>query len=122
MGIRCDQLIGLNDWASDFVRKPTRKYTDYVRRVYEDGMVNDLEVGGEECLVKRELSGQRMLGMFDESYPLNKYTFPSGRVVFEFEQASPWSSGPVMFLALKDENGEPIKKSLWTEEEIEEYL
>ncbi len=122
MGIREDQYIGLNDWASHLVSDGhIIGYTDYTRRVYEDKTVEDIETEGTKCLVKREPSG-RTFDMFDNEYPLYKYTFPDGKVVQEFLQAEPWSSGPVIFVALEDEAGNPIKESLWIDEEISEYL
>ena len=37
----------------------------------------------------------------------------------EYQQAVEWSSGPCIFLALRDEaSGQPVAESLWTDEEI----
>ena len=69
--------------------------------------------------IRMEKSGESYIGMFDQEYALHKYTFPDGRVFYEAVQASPWSSGPCFFLALKDERGEWVGESLWSEEEIE---
>jgi len=122
MGIREDQHIGLNTWASDFVSKPTVEYTDHIRRVYVDKTVEDIEKKGIKCLVKQEPSGRIILGMFNVEYPLYKYTFPDGKIIYEFLQAQPWSSGPMMFIALEDKEGERLRESLWTDKEIKKYL
>jgi hypothetical protein len=37
----------------------------------------------------------------------------------EYVYATPWSSGPMYFIALKDnETGDPVPDSLWTDEEM----
>ena len=59
-------------------------------------------------------------GMCEDSFPLNKYQLKSGEWVYEYVQADPWSSGPVIFLALRQENGSPIPESLWSQEEIDQ--
>ena len=41
----------------------------------------------------------------------------NGEVYEEYVQASPWSSGPMYFYALK-KAGVPVEESLWTEDEI----
>ena len=71
----------------------------------------------EPC-VRREPSGKGDYGAFDPS-PLMKYTLRNGRVLYELVQAEPWSSGPVTFLALADEIGCWLTKSLWADAEIE---
>jgi len=45
-----------------------------------------------------------------------------GDIVYEVVQASPWSSGPVIFTALKDHTHRWIKDSLWSDEEMEAFL
>ncbi len=121
MGIRCDQFMGLNEWAQNFVKgEPVLVYTEEVTRVYPDGRRETLEPRPVyESSVKKEQSNEFCSGMFGDEYPLNKYTFPDGRVCFERVQAEPWSSGPVFFLALQDEKGNWVPESLWSEKEIE---
>ena len=56
-------------------------------------------------------------GMFGEKIRnLYSYTIPEGEVWEEFIQAEPWSSGPMIFLAIKNSRGE-IKG--WDDEWIE---
>lgn len=121
MGIRCDQFMGLNEWASDFVKgEPVLVCTEEVTRVYPDGRRETLEpCPVYESSVKMEESGELYYGIFENEHPLHKYTFPDGRVYFERLQAAPWSSGPVHFLALQDENGSWVPESLWAEWAIE---
>ncbi|MHA2428916.1 MAG: hypothetical protein ACXADB_12910 [Candidatus Hermodarchaeia archaeon] len=70
-------------------------------------------------------------GAFGNTFPLYEWRLPIWQyadtykmtLVLEEVQASPWSSGPCFFLALKDkESREWIKESLWTNQEMEEYL
>ena len=121
MGIRCDQFMGLNEWASNFVKgEPVFVCTEEVTRVYPDGRRETLKPRPVfEPSVKMEESGELYSGMSEDEYPLHKYTFPDGRVYFEKLQAAPWSSGPVHFLALQDENKNWVPESLWAEEAIE---
>ena len=123
--MRCDQFVGLNEWARILVagcRKPhfSGKYEE-VEVVHPDGRSDVIEVPVLEPCVFREENGFYE-GMFEDKYPLYKYTFRcgqhSGKVFYERVQADPWSSGPVVFLALQDENGNWIKESLWDEEDI----
>jgi hypothetical protein len=58
-------------------------------------------------------------GAFGNSFPLYSYEDK----YCEFIQAEPWSSGPMFFIALQNnKDGSIIKESLWSEEEIEQYL
>lgn len=118
--MRCDQFMGLNDWASNFVKgEPMLVCVEEVTRVYPDGRRETLKPRSvHESSIKSEESGERYFGMFEDEYSLNKYTFPDGSVCFERVQAKPWSSGPVFFLALQDEKGNWIQDSLWSDEEI----
>jgi hypothetical protein len=65
-------------------------------------------------------------GIGEVCYELQEYTDKdTGEKFREFECASPWSSGPVIFLALEHNRGidiDPIKETLWNQEEIEAYL
>lgn len=120
--MRCDQFYGLNEWAEEFVSSITKKCVQKTTRYYDDGTVEvlpDQELN--ICQIKREPSGKTVYGMYDNEYPLYKHIFPDGRVYEEYEQTTIWSSGPMIFLALKDENGNPIANSLWDEDEIQIY-
>jgi hypothetical protein len=60
-------------------------------------------------------------GMFEEQvHELVEYVTIGGSTVEEYIQAEPWSSGPVIFLALRfKETKEPIRQSLWSEDDID---
>ena len=77
------------------------------------------EVVNEYDLPKSKESDNIYHGMFDEEYPLMEYEMRDGSYLYEFVQASPWSSGPVIFLALQDESDVHVSESLWDNEEID---
>ena len=121
MGMRMNQHLGLNEWAEQFVAgEPILLYTERITRLYPDERVEgvpDQPIHGST--VRSEPSGESFTGMFEDEYPLRKFTFPDGRVFYERVQADPWSSGPVFFLALQDERGRWVPQSQWTEEQIQ---
>lgn len=122
MGIRMDQYRGLNHWAARLASESERTFAYLKRetRFYPDGRVERVpDILVYQSAVRIEPSGRYYRGMFGDQYALNKYTLPDGTVYYEGVQAEPWSSGPVFFLALKDEKGNWVPESLWSEEEIE---
>jgi len=103
-----DELITAKETA---VEKGTRTFSDGRTEPFERTITVDL--------VKKETCGT-YLGMFDTEFGLYRYTLPNGKWYEEYVQAAPWSSGPLFYLALKDENG-PVKESLWSDEELEDW-
>ena len=64
-------------------------------------------------------------GMFDEEIELSGYSFKSRNEIipaYEAVQSETWSSGPVIFTALEDKDGNWIDETLWSEEEMKSYL
>jgi hypothetical protein len=59
--------------------------------------------------------------MFDEDYALSAYKMKDGRTLYEYVQAAPWSSGPVIFTALSwdKEHKDILQESLHSQEEID---
>ncbi len=124
---RQDTLMGLSAKAQEIILG--------CKLPHYGGIYESIEMMGNSCqklngtvsipklesCVKTEESENIYLGMLNSEYPLMKYTFRNGEVLEEFEQASPWSSGPVIFLALQDIHGNPLVESLWSDEEIESY-
>jgi len=121
--MRCDQYIGLNDRGHKLVAgESVQVATDYVTRHYHDGRVVELPPQPvKEYTVKKDERGVEFYGMFDDPYPLYEYTMSDGRVLKEYLQDEIWSSGPMFFIALLDENDNIISESLWTEEEMQRY-
>jgi len=50
---------------------------------------------------------------------LNTYLLKNGEKIKEIIQASPWSSGPMIFLCLEKENGKRMFK--WSQKQINDY-
>jgi hypothetical protein len=142
MGIRMTQIYGLNEAAAALISGDGENflaYTEEVTRRYEDGTVETLQHEGQRSTVVSDPSGEHYYGMFDgEEYPLLRHRLPGGRVFVEREYASPWASGPCIFLALVEEGGEEwdpgqeaayadygrgrraawVRETLWSDEEI----
>ena len=123
--MRTDQPQGLSPKAEQFLQENAKKSELKICSECKH------QTGGE--IIKVECG--RYAGMFaDQSlygekpsdegtYPLYKYELNDGGYAEEYEQCSPWSSGPVIFLGLRIVNqGKYIgeTKIEWTEEEIEE--
>lgn len=109
--MRCTQLIGLSPAATNYLQEngiiikgkscPTCGHTsfdDYDCKVYGEAHAS---------------------GMFDDGPDLREYKLKDGSTVKEIVQATPWSSGPCIFLCLA-KDGKRIGE--WTEEEIDERL
>lgn len=98
--MRADQLIGLPQAAVDFLSQ--NEYVDppcsCCRRPFPPKLV---EIGQYEGFGK---------------YPLYRHNLKDGRTADEFVQAEPWSSGPMIFLALRLSDGTSIE---WPDAEID---
>lgn len=122
MGIRHTQVIGLNERGRAIVAgEEVLLYRLEGRRIFPDGDVEEFaeEVRGSDVAVDHCGSFE---GMFGEPYPLYRHTLPDGREFTEDVQETVWSSGPCIFLALRDEEGDWIERSLWSPEELEEMI
>ena len=114
MGIRMDQHMGFTDAGREFIDNHAEiAGTRITKEVYESGEERILSI--EPIYVTKEYDEFR--GAYDP-FPLREFTARDGSVFREAVQASPWSSGPMIFMALQNENGEWIEETLWDEEEI----
>lgn len=84
----------------------------------------------QECPCCGNLSGGDLLssandipveGMFGETvHILRTYYMTDDKPVEEYVQATPWSSGPCIFLALRDaDTKKPIEETLWPQEMLD---
>jgi hypothetical protein len=113
------QFVGLNDRAKLLIQgEPVYDHKMTVIREYPNGEEKREEKDIYVSSIKESKGDYKAFGMFEEEIQLSNYTFPDGKVWKEKEQASPWSSGPMIFTALVDENDEWIEDSKWTDEEI----
>ncbi len=76
----------------------------------------------QDCVEKTE-SGNVWCGIYPEKLPLYQHTLRDKTTYIESVQTTLWSKtpqeGPVIFLALKNEDDTWVQESLWTKEEIE---
>ena len=115
--MRMDQFVGLNTWAKRKVRR--------TKVVHEVG--TEIRPSGKEIPFDR----MRRVNVVQKSAyskvrarfkifagDLHRYVLPNGAVLEEYLQATMESGGPCYFIALRDSAGKPVKKSLWTREEL----
>lgn len=124
--MRTTQYIGFNVRANLWLKANVGQrveYTDVIHRTFPDGHTEILPPTPITSWDQKP-TGENVLGMFEEEIiPVMEYRLKDGRIVVEFEQASPWSSGPCIFMALKwADTGEFIEETLWAEDEIQSYL
>lgn len=118
MGIRMTHPMGLSPRASKLVAGQEITVHHRIISTFPDGTVVETEEQLETSDVHHALSGKTFTGMFDDEYPLMRYTLaPGDRVLEEVVQETVWSSGPCIFLTLT-ENGAPLPEMDWTPEEM----
>jgi hypothetical protein len=113
--MRCTQFTGLNHRAKKWLERNCD--TDYFE-VFKNGKKL------KDWKESKKIEGKhKWFGMFDDGGILPGFILPNNAgCIFEKVQCSPWSSGPVIFTFLVNENDEPIGQTKWTEEEMEAYL
>jgi hypothetical protein len=114
MGMRMTQLIGLSERAKQFL-------IDHAKHD-ELCLMRNRKVENEWMDPRRVDGKYESIGMFGEKIPLTGYDMNNGSVVYEKEQASPWSSGPMIFTALTNGDGQWIDETKWTSKEIAQYI
>jgi hypothetical protein len=115
--MRCDQYIGLNDWARQFV-SAQQTVREVGVRIAADGKVVPFDRTEPVAMTRKEVIGQITGAWIDVVANLHRYTTPNGKVYEEFVQCSPWSGGPMYFIALKNKKGSVVRQSLWIDDEI----
>lgn len=115
--MRCDQYIGLNDWARRLVARK-EKVREFGVQVFGNGKRKQFARWRRVPMVRTEHAGVIKGAWNPQVAKLHRYTLPTGEVYVEYVQATPWSGGPCYFIALKDSKGNPVPESLWTDEEI----
>ena len=112
--MRCDQFPGLSKRAVEFLEEHGKKRLKFITI---DGIITE-----RKQILSEKVGMDKIIGMYDTEHTTTAYELQDGTWVHEFVQCAPWSSGPVHFLALKKETGEPIQETFWTEEEIQDSL
>ena len=109
--MRMTQYIGLPHGADDFLLDNVAK---------KDASLCP-HCGKPTTAVPDQWTHGHAAGMFDDKeIALQAYRLRDGRVVREIEQASPWSSGPMVFTMLVAEDGTTLFE--WKDSEIEAAL
>ena len=73
----------------------------------------------ENGYVRSGVSKYKAMDIDGSDVDLIAYKNPAGNVIHQYVQESPWSSGPMVFLAIKDTDGNVINESLWSDTEID---
>lgn len=110
--MRCTQLIGLSKAAEDYLEK--NALVTPIKTCGECGHVS----GGNRVARVYDSETGRRAGMFDDGPDLYEYELRDTSIVMEVVQATPWSSGPNIFICLRDEHGKWLCK--WPQEEIDQ--
>lgn len=114
---RSDQFIGLNKRARRLVQRKICVHEQGLR-TFANGRTQRFNRWRRIPVARKEVIGVIAGAWIPVVAQLHRYTLPGGRVLEEFVQATPWSSGPCYFLALQDKKGRPVPESLWTEDEM----
>lgn len=120
--MRETQLMGLSVHAQEIIKAEEVKIgTRVIEEIYDDGSDDRFTepiTRDNPCQTHYD----DLEGMFEELFPLWRYTFDDGTILEEYVQAQPWSSGPCFFIALKDSDGNVVKESLWDEKTINDVI
>jgi hypothetical protein len=117
--MRTDQYYGLNSWAKNLVLA-TQVVSEIGVRKYADDTIEPF-IRSEVVVPVATIT---KIGVIEGAFAatvadLNRYELPSGEVFEEYVQAAPWHSGPCYYIALKDAEGNLVRRSLWTRKEIQ---
>lgn len=108
MGIRETQIIGLSPSAMNYLDSNAKKSekTTCSTCGHSEGGIR----------INKKYSDARDRGMFDDGPDLHEYELKDGKTAKEIVQATPWSSGPCIFLCLEvDEK----RIGEWSDEELD---
>lgn len=116
--MRFDQYNGLNKWARRTVRA-TKLVREIGKQIQPNGEVVKFDRTVKVPVVQKrrysKIRGTYVLFAGD----LHRYTLPNGKVLEEYVQETLHCGGPCYFIALRDGNGKPEKRSLWTRSELD---
>lgn len=121
IAMRMTQFQGLNDRAQNYLTFLKPLWTDKIQRVYPNGQEESFEqvTHGNGVISK---PWKTLVGLIGEEIQLFQFTLPNGNILFEDDQCTFHSSGPVIFTALKDDKGAWVEETLWTEAEIKQRV
>lgn len=115
------KIFGLNGRGKKYIAgERVIIHTDIIERMYPNRQIetpSPVNVYGST--VQEEPSGEKYEGRTGEFFPLRKFTFTDGRVLYERLQEDWTYPGIIAFFALYDEWSHALPDSLWTEAEME---
>jgi hypothetical protein len=118
--MRCWQYIGFNEAAKKILAE-TKTVGDKeitCRYIDDRGITTWKEQIKESAYTKERYAVEQP--WYDSENELYRYKFDDGRILEDYVQAEPWSSGPCTFMALRDAvSKEPLTETLWSEEDIQ---
>ena len=111
--MRQTQIIGLSDSGKEYVCSFVNR--DLVIKIRNNKIIEEKEI------ISSEESNKHVINDDYCDIPLKKYLLKDGNWVFEKIQEVIWSSGPMYFLALENDQGEWLPETFWTKEELKLY-
>lgn len=110
--MRMTQFVGLNGKAQSFLSENAEH--DFFE------LTKNLEKV-ETWSKPKEVEGKfKTVGMFDEEIQLKSFVLKNGQIVHEQVQTTIWSSGPMLYTYLVDNNDQVVEGTSWNEEELEQ--
>lgn len=103
--MRSTQVMGLPIEAIDFLDKNVQKTGEMCKLCEHSTVIRNMTV--------YDSATARHKGMFNDGPDLFRYILNDGRAVEEFVQAVPWSSGPCIFLGLREADLKVDQKVLY---------
>lgn len=106
--MRATQIIGLSPRALQFIQ-------DNQQSKISNCDCPDCETKHVVVPIQEVWGDASKYGMFGDGPSLLKYLMKNGEWIHEYVQCCPWSSGPMIYLSIKDH-----PELDWTDEEIED--
>jgi len=119
---RCTQFVGINDKARKYLEEHCNKIKVKRSHEYHNPRTGHTEYENSVGEILDSEVGDRFEwdGMFDgEGGFLKVYYLKNGSKIYEKVQDVVWSSGPMIFTALCDENDVWVSETLWTDDEMD---
>lgn len=123
--MRETQFIGLSPATEYLINDITNSIVVGTRTITDKYFDTDIPLTRIENILevspKKESKSQyKCSGMVGEDIPLDRFTFSETVWLEECVLLEIWSSGPMIFTALRDHNGNWIKESLWENSGVKE--
>lgn len=116
--MRFDHYKGLNQAGLRLLKRRVR-VQEYVKRVFPDGRVETFERKSIPAVARVTRIGSIKGAYKSRVAHLRRYYMLDGVTYFdEFVQQEIWAGGPHYFIALKDNLGNAVTRTLWTDQQM----